>query len=121
MQWKKYPKGAVVAVMQSRSCNLGAEKPSFFDISKWPQWWESGAKELEKTTPGKLITAPVRLTETAIKSSKEILEETPKAFKTITRAVPFIAIGAAAIGAAYLVYKLPKGKKSETQSISECH
>jgi hypothetical protein len=87
------------------------KNPSFFDVSQWGKWWETGAKELEKSTPGKLITAPIRLPAAIVSTTQKAIEQVPKALDAVTKAVPLIAISALVLGAGFLVYKFSKGKK----------
>jgi hypothetical protein len=69
--------------------------------------WEEGAKELEKTGIGKVITAPVRLPEAVFTATKETVAQAPKIAKTL----PVILIILAAGAAAYLVFAGRKGVK----------
>lgn len=113
MQYKAYPKQALIAAMRRRqllSGDIPVKGPSIFDFSKWPQWWEAGAKELEKTSPGKLITAPVRLPEAIVSSTTKTIKETPGILKTVSYSVPLVAVAAGIVGISYLVYRYKKEK-----------
>jgi hypothetical protein len=85
--------------------------PSFWDVSKWPEWWEKGAKELEKTSPGKLITAPIRLPEAILTATTKTVQEVPGTVRKVANTLPILAISAAVIGGGYLAYKFKKEGK----------
>jgi len=106
---KPYNKQAIIAVMKRREL-LGAttKGPSILDVSKWPQWWESGAKELEKTAPGRIITAPVRLPEAVLTSTTKTVQEVPSVVRSVSNVVPFVALAAGGLGIAYIVYSMKK-------------
>jgi hypothetical protein len=112
MKYKAYPKQAIIAAMRRRMRLSGApakfvptKAPSILDFSKWPQWWEAGAKELEKTAPGQLITAPVRIPAAVVSSTKKTVEAVPTAVRGVSYALPFIAIAAVLIGGGYYADK----------------
>jgi hypothetical protein len=107
---KPYNKQAIIAVMNRRDELLGAatKKPSIFDVTKWPQWWETGAKELEKTAPGRIITAPVRLPEAVLTSTTKTVQEVPGVVRSVSNVVPFVALAAGGLGIAYIVYSMKK-------------
>lgn len=128
-KYRAYPKQAIIAVMRGRRDLLGAaaqakpqgtvttfKKPSFWDVSKWPEYWTKGAEELEKTAPGRLITAPIRIPEAVVTSTKKTVEQIPETLKTVTKAIPIIAVSAVVLGAAFLLYKFSKGKASAAPS-----
>ena len=99
------------AALHGESTFVPVKQPSFFDISQWGKYWESGAKELEKSAPGRLITAPIRLPAAVVSTTQKTIEQVPKALDAVTKAVPLIAISALVLGAGFLVYKFSKGKK----------
>lgn len=107
-KYKSYNKREVERAMDNTAIG--------FDILKPFQWWESGAKELEKTSLGKVLTAPVRLPEAVLTSTKKTVEQVPETVKSITKAIPILAVSAALIGVAVLLYKLEKGKGSANTS-----
>jgi hypothetical protein len=120
MRYKAFNKKAIDAVMRHRDKLLGAEpaktftpekKAAWWDITKWPQWWETGAKELEKTAPGRIITAPIRLPEAVISASKKTVEQIPGIVGNVGKVIPIIAVGAVLIGGGILWSKFSKGKK----------
>src|SRR4030043_678170 len=113
MALKPYNKKAIIAVMKRRELLTGeaTKAPSILDFSKWPQWWESGARELEKTSPGRLITAPVRLPEALVTSTTKTVQEVPSVIKTVTNTLPIILIIAGIGGAGYFAYKAGMFKK----------
>jgi hypothetical protein len=113
MALKPYNKQAIIAVMKRRELLTGeaTKAPSILDVTKWPQWWEEGAKELEKTSPGRLITAPVRLPEAVITSTTKTVKEIPGTVHNISRAIPFLIILAGVGGAGYFAYKTGLLKK----------
>jgi hypothetical protein len=104
--YQAYPKQAIKRAMRRRE--LAGSVPSLFNVSKWPQWWETGAKELEKTTPGKIITAPIRLPEAVITATKKTVEQVPGVVKSASNALPIIAVGCVLLGAGYLIYTMKK-------------
>ena len=121
MNYKPYNKRALSFAINRRD-SLGAETVvsppakkstvSFWDISKWPERWESGAKELEKSSPGKLITAPIRLPEAVLSATMDTVKEVPKVVKSVSNVVPFVALAASLAGIGYIVYMVKKdGKK----------
>jgi hypothetical protein len=125
MSLKPYNKQAIIAIMKRRELLSGAatKGPSILDISKWPQWWEAGAKELEKTSPGRIITAPVRLPEAILTSSTKTVQEVPKAVNMVSRSIPIILIVAGIGGAGYVAYKtglFKKLKNLKNEKIGEC-
>jgi hypothetical protein len=120
---KPYNKQAIIAAMRRRELLLGAatKAPSFWDVSKWPQWWEAGAKEIEKSAPGRIITAPIRLPEAVVTSTKKTVEEVPRVVKSVSMVVPFVALAAAVLGSAYIVYRFKEDKKEKKLLISRCN
>lgn len=86
---------------------LGAGKNIF-------ELWESGAKQLEQTAPGRIITAPVRLleaaAESAIKTTGAFGKVADKA-PGIAGTVPLILVILAGGVAAYLIFAGKKGTK----------
>jgi len=114
MNYRPYNKQALIAVMKYRNAQrfLGAEKkPSILDISKWPQWWESGAQELEKSAPGRVLTAPIRLPEAVLTSATKTVQQVPGIVRTVTKSIPLILVAAVVLGGGYLALKYSKGKK----------
>lgn len=83
------------------------EGTSILDITKWPEWWKSGAEQLEQTAPGRIITAPIRLPEAAVRSTIKTVETLPK----VAGAVPTVLIIAAVGVAGYLILAGRKGTK----------
>lgn len=121
MQYKAYPKQAIISVMKGRRDLLGAviappKAPSFWNVFKWGDWWTKGAEELEKSAPGKLLTAPIRIPEALVTSTKKTVEMIPETLKTVTKAIPIMAVSVAVIGAAFIIYKFTKGKKYASAS-----
>jgi len=106
MKYQAVNKRAYLALMSRRK--LGADKPNIFDVSQWPKWWESGAASLEKSSPGKLITAPIRLPEAILSATQKTVEQVPGTLKTVVNTLPLLAIAAAIVGSGYLVYKFKK-------------
>ena len=94
---------------------MGCNKPqitlkgeSLFDM------WETGAKDLEKSDLGKLITAPIRLLSKTTDAGQKVLEATGKtaeAAPDIVKNIPLILIILAGGVTAYLVYAGKKGTK----------
>lgn len=125
MSLKPYNKQAIIAIMKRRELLSGAatKGPNIFDVTKWPQWWEAGAKELEKTSPGRLITAPIRLPEAILTSSTKTVQEVPKVVNVVSRSIPLILVVAGVGGAGYLAYKtglFKKLKNLKSSTIGEC-
>lgn len=108
MEYKAYNKQVLGAVVSSFK---PSPAPSFWDITQWGRRWESGAADLEKSTPGKIVTAPVRLTEAVLTSAKKTVEQAPDILKTVTKTLPILAVGAVAVGGAILFFKFA-GKKT---------
>jgi hypothetical protein len=120
MRYKAYPKQAIISRMRLSgspvsNSSSASQGPSFWDITQWPQRWEEGAQELEKTAPGKLITAPIRLPEAVLTSTISTVKEVPQVVKSVTKIIPILAISAGILGAGYIVYKVTKGKKQSAQ------
>jgi hypothetical protein len=69
--------------------------------------WDVGAKELEKTSLGKLVTAPVRIATGAVDASTGTLKAIPKAVNTVPLVLLILAGGIAA----YLVFAGKAGTK----------
>lgn len=111
-RYKSYCKRGALASVVANNEIAGNDKISFWDISKWPGWWESGAAELEKSAPGRIITAPVRLPATVLTATQKTVEQVPGVVKNAGRAIPIIAIAAALFGTGYLVYKFKLYKKT---------
>lgn len=102
MRYITVPKNKFLAINGS----LPAEKKvSFWNFSKWPEWWESGAKSLEKSGPGKIVTAPIRLPEAVIDATTGTLRVIPKAVDRASLAIPIIAVAVAVAGAGFLIVK----------------
>lgn len=97
--------------MQRRAVDSEILGSSLFDVTKWPQYWETGAKELEKTAPGRLITAPIRLPEAVFTSATETVKQVPDVLKTVTKSIPMILLAAVVLGGGFVVYKFTKGKR----------
>lgn len=85
--------------------------PSFWNVSKWPEWWEAGAKELEKTAPGQIITAPVRLPAAVLTSAEKTVKEVPGTVSRLSKTLPFLAIAGIVIGGGYYANKAGFFKK----------
>ena len=102
MQYITVPKRNFLAINGS----LPAEKKvSFWDFQKWPEWWESGAKSLEKSGPGKVLTAPIRVPEAVIDATTGTLKVVPKAVNRASMAIPIIAVAVGLAGAGFLAVK----------------
>jgi hypothetical protein len=86
-----------------------------FDIMKPFQWWDTGAKELEKTTLGKAVTAPIRIPEVVVSSGVKTVKEVPVTVKKVSNFVPLLLISAAIVGTAVIVYKFNIGKRRISQ------
>ena len=124
-RYKAYPKRAIVAVMNRRlrgddqvATTTPISTPSFFDFTKWPQYWETGAKELEKTGVGKVITAPIRLPESLVSATEKTVAAVPGIVSNISKVIPILAVGAVLFGGGFLWYKFSKGKKGATAATS---
>lgn len=117
MRYRAYNKRALCAAMAGYTPVKG---PSILEFSKWPQWWEAGAKELEKTSPGRLITAPVRLPEAVVTASTKTVKEVPGVVRSAGVALPVLGVAAALVGASYLVYRFKREKAVSKQIISGC-
>jgi hypothetical protein len=98
-----------VPVNKRAMCAIAADAPSFWDVSKWPSYWNSGAATLETSSPGKLITAPVRLLESATGATTGILNQAPKIVNRASWTLPIIGVAAAVIGGGYLAWKFKLG------------
>jgi hypothetical protein len=116
-QYKAYPKQAIVAVMNRRlrgddqaATPAPTSTPSLLDFTKWPQYWEQGAKELEKTGVGKVITAPIRLPESLVTSTEQTVAAVPGIVANVSKVIPILAVGAVLIGGGFLWYKFSKRK-----------
>jgi hypothetical protein len=96
-QYRPYNKRAIVKVMESNA--LG------FDIMKPFDWWDTGAKELEKTTLGKAVTSPIRIPQAVVSSGVKTVKEVPVTVKKISNIIPLFLISAAIVGTAVIVYK----------------
>jgi hypothetical protein len=119
-QYKAYNKRAIDAVMKHRGKMLGAEQaggftptkqPAWWDVTKWGQWWETGAKEVEKSAPGKLLTAPIRLPGALVSATTKTIEQIPNIVGNVGKVIPIIAVGAVVVGGIILWSKFSKGKK----------
>lgn len=97
------------------------KNPSFWDVTQWPERWEKGAKILEKSDVGKIVTAPVRITAAVTGATKKTVEETPDILKNLSRSIPIIAITALVIGGGFFAYKAGLFNKKEIQKLSNCH
>jgi hypothetical protein len=85
-----------------------------FDFSKIGQYWDAGAKDLEKTAIGKIVTSPVRIIEAATGSTTKALTSVGKVAEkapAIAGTVPLLLIVLAGGIAAYLVFAGKKGVK----------
>jgi hypothetical protein len=74
--------------------------------------WEEGAKSIETTAPGRIITAPVRLAEKATGATGKVIEATGKTAEAapgIAKSIPLILIILAGGIAAYFVFAGKKG------------
>jgi hypothetical protein len=112
-KYKSYCKrGALASVVAHNAISGDDKKISFWDFSQWPKWWESGAAELEKSAPGKIITAPVRLPAAVLSATQKTVEEVPGVVRNAGAAIPIIAIAAALLGTGFLVYKFKLNKKT---------
>jgi hypothetical protein len=120
--YRLYPKQAIIAAMRRRGRIAGDS--SFWDITQWPKWWSSGAKELDQSAIGKLVTAPIELPEAVLSSTAKTVQEVPGVVRNVSKAIPIIAVTAGILGVAFLVYKV-KGKSPATPKaqtiISGCH
>ena len=117
-KYKSYCKRGTMAAIDFHNTISGNEKKvSFFDISKWPQWWESGASQLEKSAPGRLITAPVRLPEAIISATQKTVGEVPGVVKNAGAAIPIIAVSAVLLGAGFLAVKFKLFDKKENKTV----
>lgn len=96
-RYKIYPKQRVMAVLRGDE-RIGKGKSVF-------QLWEEGAKELEKTAPGKLITAPIRLPAAVVTSTEKTVEQVPGVVKNVSRTLPFLIITAGILGGGFLFYQ----------------
>ena len=67
--------------------------------------------KVKKTAPGKIVTAPVRIVESAVKSAQDIVEQIPQAAIETTKTLPFILLLLAGGVVAYMVYMGKKGSK----------
>ncbi len=110
MKYKAYPKRAIIGMICGDK--LGAGKNVF-------EMWEAGAKEIEKTSPGKIITAPIRLPAALVSASEKTVEQVPSIVKTVSRTIPVMAVAAVLIGAGYLVYKIKFEKGNVKKSVDE--
>jgi hypothetical protein len=117
-QYKAFNKRAIEAVMRSRRLHgdgsaqsfTPAKAPAWWDVTKWPQWWETGAKELEKTGIGKVVTAPIRVPEAVFSATKKTVEQIPGIIGNVKKVIPIIAVGAVLIGGVILWSKFAKKK-----------
>lgn len=110
--------------MQQRARLAGDSSPSFWDVSKWPEMWETGAKVLEQSAPGRIITAPIRLPEAALTATTKTVQQVPGIVQTVTKTIPIIAVGAVLLGGGFLYFKFLKGKKAastDSLKIGHCH
>ena len=71
------------------------------------EMWESGAKELEKTAIGRLITAPIRIGDKVVTATGKTIDVIPKAANTVPLVLMILAGGIAA----YLVFAGKSGTK----------
>lgn len=117
-KYKSYCKPSSIAAMNYHNSIAGNKNQlSFWDISKWPQWWESGAKDLEKSTPGKIITAPIRIPAKIIDVTNKSLDELPPAIHNAGLAIPIIAVSAVLLGAGFLAVKFKLFDKKENKTV----
>lgn len=126
-QYKAYNKRAVEAAMRhlerlhgnGSPVTLGftpAKQPAWWDVTKWGKWWETGAQEVEKSAPGKLITAPIRIPEAVISATKKTVEEIPGIVSNVKKVIPILAVGAVLIGGVIVWSKFSRGKKGAASS-----
>lgn len=115
MKFVAVPKKYVLAAMRQKQLQ-GDKAPSFWDVTQWPRRWEEGAKILEKSAPGKIVTAPVRIIEAATGATTGILKEAPKVLNRASWTLPILGVAAVVIGSGYLVYKFKKDKKEITKT-----
>lgn len=112
-RYKSYCKKSALASAIAHNAISGNDKKiSFWDLSQWPKWWESGAADLEKSSPGRIITAPVRLPAAVLSATTKTVEEVPGVVRNAGAAIPIIAIAAALLGTGFLVYKFKLNKKT---------
>lgn len=94
----------LLAALISGDERIGAGKNIF-------EMWEAGAKELEKTAPGKIITAPIRLPAAVLTSTEQTVKEVPNIAKGVSRALPILIVSATLIGGGYLLYRYKTTRK----------
>lgn len=82
-----------------------------FQLSKVFDYWETGARELEKTGVGKVVTAPVRIAQTTAESVQKLIKDVPDVAIKTTKTIPFILILLAAGVTGYMVFMGKKGKR----------
>ena len=69
--------------------------------------WEEGAQDIEKTAPGRIVTAPVRIIESATGTANKIVTSTGKVAEAapgIAKMLPLILIILAGGVGAYLLF-----------------
>jgi len=73
--------------------------------------WETGAKELEQSDLGKLITSPVRILENVASSVQSVAKAPGAIVSDLTKYLPWI-VGILAVGVGgYLIFAGRKGVK----------
>jgi hypothetical protein len=90
------------------------KKKTGFQLSKIFDYWTTGAKELEKSAPGQLVTAPIRVPAAVVTTARKALEATGKTVETVpgaAKTLPVVFIILAGGVAAYLVFAGKKGTK----------
>jgi hypothetical protein len=66
---------------------FSGERKSLFEL------WDMGAKELEKTVLGKLITAPVRVPSAVINATEKTVAQAPKIAGSVPLVLIILAVG----------------------------
>lgn len=78
-----------------------------FEVSEIPTYWEKGAAELEKSTLGKIVVAPVRIVEKLVGSAEKGAEAAGVALTSAgetTRKLPLVLTILALGVAGYLIF-----------------
>lgn len=113
MQYKAYNKRAVAMAARRLRGDAGTASPastntSFWQPDKWLSWWSSGAKQLDQTPVGSIITAPIELPAAALTATKQTVQEVPGVVKSTANALPYIAGAIGILGVAFIVYKVAR-------------